>query len=201
MPRNPEDEATSPETGFTEVEAGATTLTKVPFNRTLRQARRLAKDRTAEIAELAQSKNRKCKGKSKVRDPITREPILGPDGKALRKPCEAWAIHGGFVCVKHGGSAPQVKKRAMRRFNALVDPAMTELEVVMHQNEHMPSKLGAIRTVLERAGGSPVGALKSGGDDGPKQPTIVIGIMPGGIPNKQVADAPAIDVEVIRTER
>lgn len=35
--------------------------------------------------------------------------------KTTGKPCEAWAIRGGTVCVKHGGAAPQVKAAAARR--------------------------------------------------------------------------------------
>lgn len=31
------------------------------------------------------------------------------------QPCRAWAIHGGYVCVAHGGAAPQVKRAAQRR--------------------------------------------------------------------------------------
>jgi len=31
------------------------------------------------------------------------------------QPCRAWAIHGGTVCVAHGGRAPQVRAAATRR--------------------------------------------------------------------------------------
>ena len=33
------------------------------------------------------------------------------------QPCKAWAIDGGFVCMAHGGSAPQVRQEArVRKF-------------------------------------------------------------------------------------
>jgi len=33
------------------------------------------------------------------------------------KPCRAWAITGGYVCMAHGGAAPQVRQEAaIRRF-------------------------------------------------------------------------------------
>ena len=31
------------------------------------------------------------------------------------RPCSAYSIAGGFVCVAHGGAAPQVKEAAARR--------------------------------------------------------------------------------------
>jgi hypothetical protein len=38
--------------------------------------------------------------------------------------CKRQAIAGGSVCPVHGGSAPQVKKKAQARLLALVDPAL-----------------------------------------------------------------------------
>lgn len=45
------------------------------------------------------SRRRKCSAKAKT----------------TGKRCKAWAITGGTVCVKHGGAAPQVKRKAKRR--------------------------------------------------------------------------------------
>lgn len=32
------------------------------------------------------------------------------------EPCSAWAVTGAYVCVKHGGLAPQVRAAAARRW-------------------------------------------------------------------------------------
>lgn len=39
-----------------------------------------------------------------------------------RGPCKHSPIHGGVVCQTHGGSAPQVKKKAQERLADLIDP-------------------------------------------------------------------------------
>lgn len=39
-----------------------------------------------------------------------------------KKPCSRWAIAGGTVCPTHGGSAPQVKRKAQERLQDLIDP-------------------------------------------------------------------------------
>ena len=96
--------------------------------------------------------------------------------------CGKYSIKGGFVCPTHGGSAPQVRAKANKRLLALVEPALVRLEDLMHQDVHPPTALGAIRTVLERAGSStPIGALNK--DPGVSKPSHVvnIGIAVGGI--------------------
>ena len=96
--------------------------------------------------------------------------------------CGKYAIKGGFVCPTHGGSAPQVRAKANKRLLALVEPALVRLEDLMHQDVHPPTALGAIRTVLERAGSNtPIGALNK--DPGVSKPSHVvnIGIAVGGI--------------------
>lgn len=42
---------------------------------------------------------------------------------AMRKaPCKKRAIQGGNVCTTHGGSAPQVRKKANERLEDILDP-------------------------------------------------------------------------------
>lgn len=42
--------------------------------------------------------------------------------KRTGKQCGRPAMHGGFVCQKHGGMAPQVKRKAAERLADLIDP-------------------------------------------------------------------------------
>lgn len=65
--------------------------------------------------------------------------------------CAAWAVRGAVVCVKHGGAAPQVKRAARERLQALVDPAITRLEILI-QDESPGVALQAVKDVLDRAG-------------------------------------------------
>ena len=46
------------------------------------------------------------------------------------RPCRRWAIRGGTVCPKHGGSAPQVKAAARRRVQ---DAALPHLTAAINQ--------------------------------------------------------------------
>ena len=72
--------------------------------------------------------------------------------KTNGQPCKAPAIKGGTVCRVHGGSAPQVKAKAMQRLLAAVDPIMAELVELALKGETPAVKLAAIRDALDRAG-------------------------------------------------
>jgi hypothetical protein len=56
--------------------------------------------------------------------------------KRSGKRCRNFAIHGGTVCPKHGGSAPQVKRKAQERLADLIDPdrALRELAALSFSN-------------------------------------------------------------------
>ena len=99
-----------------------------------------------------------------------------------KRPCRNWAIKGGTVCPYHGGKAPQVKAAAQRRLQAMLDPALVELNDLIHQNDHLPSKLGAISNVMNRTLGK-VGETK---DKGQKGLVINVGIGLGGLPPQKV---------------
>jgi len=95
-----------------------------------------------------------------------------------KRPCRNWAIRGGTVCPYHGGKAPQVKAAAQRRLQAMLDPALTELNTLIHQNAHLPSKLGAISMVANRT----LGKVGENKDKGQKGSIINIGFGIGAMP-------------------
>ena len=76
--------------------------------------------------------------------------------------CAAFPIHGGTVCVAHGGRAPQVRKAARDRLAEMVDPALTELLRIVESGENDGIKLAAIKDVLDRAGYKPREKLPEG---------------------------------------
>ncbi len=125
--------------------------------------------------------------------------------KAIKKNgkrCKKHAIRGGLVCMNHGGGAPQVRAAANKRLLAMVEPSLIRLADLVQQSEHMPTSLGAIRTVLERAGTvTPIGPLGKDTSEGNTRPIVQIGINLGGlVPGKlQTLAIPAsnpIDVTV-----
>ncbi len=68
-----------------------------------------------------------------------------------RGPCGRWAIPGGTVCKMHGGSAPQVQRKAQERLKALVPNAVDALEQIVKDKKH-PQRLAAAREILGRDG-------------------------------------------------
>jgi hypothetical protein len=52
----------------------------------------------------------------------------------------------------HGGSAPQVKRRAEERLAALVDPAIAALSKLVRSKVSTTVKLNAARDILDRNG-------------------------------------------------
>lgn len=164
-----------------------------------------AADALIKQAAALKSGERRCVGRVKLRPDMTR--VAAPDNPYFRnddgsiqtRPCQRYAVLGGRVCPKHGGKAPQVKRKAERRLLALVEPSLIRLGALVDQTEHLPTALGAIRTVLERAGGTGIGVLRAG-DAGEARPAIQINIMPGGVnlPTPAVTvDAVAVDARVL----
>lgn len=68
-------------------------------------------------------------------------------------PCNAFAIKGGTVCNKHGGSAPQVKKKAAERIQEAADPAAANLVRWMGDPKvDMTTRVRIAQDLLDRAG-------------------------------------------------
>lgn len=141
------------------------------------------------IREAGQLKTgeRICEGRVKLRPDMSRPGgldnpyFLNEDGSIQTRPCEKPPIKGGLVCMSHGGAAPQVRKKAEKRLLAMVEPALIRLEALVAQEEHLPTALGALRTVLERAGSTAIGPLVKEAGDKDTRPIINIGIRVGGI--------------------
>ncbi len=174
---------------------------KKPLTAEQKEGRRVAQRirRTNELVKTAKSFTRsKCNGKAKLRDEAGNI-LLGEDGKPLRGPCPNYPIKGGSVCMAHGGSVKRIRRTAQKRMLALVEPAMVALGEIIEQNDHMPSKLGAVRTVLERAGDNVIGALKKA-ETTDTRPIINIGIAVGGVPGAKAEGVkigllPTLDVK------
>src|SRR3546814_9253905 len=66
--------------------------------------------------------------------------------------CTKAPIRGGTVCATHGGSAPQVRKKAARRLLGLVDPAIAVLAREMVNADKSADRQRAANSVLDRAG-------------------------------------------------
>ncbi len=70
-------------------------------------------------------------------------------------PCRMAPIRGATVCRVHGGSAPQVKRKAEERLAEMVEPALTQLHRLMESAETESVKLAAVKDILDRAGYKP----------------------------------------------
>lgn len=66
--------------------------------------------------------------------------------------CEQAPIKGGTVCKTHGGSAPQVRRKAALRLQELIDPAIGVLAREMVTAEKSADRQRAANSVLDRAG-------------------------------------------------
>jgi hypothetical protein len=67
-------------------------------------------------------------------------------------PCKKAAILGGTVCRTHGGSAPQVKKKALERIEDLIDPdrALREAAKLAYSNiQDLLDEEGQVRPMKE----------------------------------------------------
>jgi len=65
--------------------------------------------------------------------------------------CTRWAINGGTVCPKHGGSAPQVRLKAKERLNELVLPAIGILGKAIKKAEKRPD-VDNMKVAIKSAG-------------------------------------------------
>lgn len=120
--------------------------------------------------------------------------------------CGYPAVPGGNRCGRHPGSAKTVKKNANRRMRALVEESINELAEAMRQDKHLPTKITAIKAILERAEDNAIGPTKTVAEKVDTRPIIKIGIALGGVPGAMFGKpqgelaAPAIDATVVEVD-
>lgn len=71
------------------------------------------------------------------------------------EPCKKLAIRGGVVCRSHGGGSPQARLKARERLDAMVEPALTDLQWAIRtakKNQDVQAVLRAVFGILDRTG-------------------------------------------------
>ncbi len=67
--------------------------------------------------------------------------------------CKNAPIKGGTVCKKHGGAAAHIQRKATERLQAMVNPALVELnKILIAPGTSDGDKLRAVAMVLDRTG-------------------------------------------------
>ncbi len=77
--------------------------------------------------------------------------------------CKKAAILGGTVCASHGGRAPQVRRSARERLDALVEPAIEALRQALEADD-VRSIIRAAQIVLDRCGYGPGAKIEVAGN-------------------------------------
>lgn len=75
--------------------------------------------------------------------------------KSTGERCGNRAILGATVCRVHGGAAPQVRKAAAARLEALTHPALDRLEELLETEDDPAILLRVVLAVLDRVGFHP----------------------------------------------
>lgn len=75
-----------------------------------------------------------------------KEPVRCRAHTSKGKPCGKWAIVGGFVCMTHGGTAPQVRRRANERLLAMAPRAV---QIIVELAEGSGSDVVRLRAATE----------------------------------------------------
>ncbi len=83
--------------------------------------------------------------------------------KQSQRRCRRLPSPGGYVCVIHGGKAPQVRKLAEKRLEALALPAIKALTWWVQQREFPATAATMINSVLDRTGFEAVSKTKHSG--------------------------------------
>lgn len=68
------------------------------------------------------------------------------------EPCNAPAMRGQTVCRVHGGSAPQARRKARLRLDALAYPAIATLAKELTEATESRDRQSAANSILDRSG-------------------------------------------------
>lgn len=79
-------------------------------------------------------------------------PVRCKAHKKNGEPCKKYAVNGAAVCEKHGGNAPQVRRKAEQRLAMHADVLMKELVKIATSAESEAVRLAAVRDALDRIG-------------------------------------------------
>jgi len=85
-----------------------------------------------------------------INRPARESPRCNGHSARTGEPCKNWPIHGGNVCVTHGGRAPHVKKAAAERIAEMVDPALAALRRLVDEADSDSVRLSAVKEILDR---------------------------------------------------
>lgn len=145
------------------------------------------------IADAKKSRRgeRQCNGKVKLRDEAGNV-LRDEAGKVLTRPCNRSPLRGANICHKHGGAAKHIKAKAEKRLQAMLEPAIVRLEALAHQDDHLPTALGATLQIMDRT----LGKQAQQPVEKDARPVINIGIKVGGI-NPPGVTPVTIDTEPI----
>lgn len=94
---------------------------------------------------------RRCKAWSYVRDDEGHY-VVGEGNFQLKRPCSKSPIHGGDVCIPHGGGIERVKHAAEMRLLGAADSVIGALIVIaLDTKEDAKARVQAINSILDRA--------------------------------------------------
>lgn len=121
-------------------------------------------------------------------------------------PCKAWAIVGGTVCRTHGGSAPQVRRKAQERIASRVLSAV-DIAWKMIEDESVPAATRArlLIDLQDRAGLKPadVHVLAAGNvDEAPDLDQAMRAALAarGLMPEDQAFDGEVLDLDAMEDD-
>lgn len=113
-------------------------------------------------------------------NPIEEEPRrCTATSKQSGERCKRRPHPGSNVCVIHGAGAPQTKRTARERLEALVDPAVNTLRKVLQHGldtGNTPSAVRAALGILDRCGFHPSQAIELTGRNGGPIETQEVGL-------------------------